>query len=225
MLTGVVLIKNKAENISKCLDSLKFCDKTLVVSEEDHPLGGDFAAQRNWALSQVKSGWILFVDADEVISPDLASEILSAIEKTNFTGFLIHRIDTLWGTPLKHGDVGNVHLLRLGKGGKWVGKVHEIWQIPGNIGTLKNPLYHYPHPSLYEFLHKLNIYSSIRAQELHSQKIKSNLFQIITYPIAKFLYLGIWKLGFADGTTGFIHALTMSFYSFLVRGKLWLLWR
>ncbi len=244
MLTGIVLAHNEEKNVARCLESLKFCDQILVVDDNStdktaklakklgatvvsHPLNGDYAAQRNWALSQVKSPWVLFVDTDEVVSVKLGEEIQSAVKKIEFKGFLIPRMDYMWGKKLSHGDVGGVRLLRLARhgAGEWHGAVHETWDIEGNVGVLRHSLSHYPHPTLVEFLQEINRYSSIRAQELHHAGQRANLFQIIFYPFFKFLYLYLISLGFLDGTAGFVHAMTMTFYSFLVRGKLWLLWR
>lgn len=244
MLTGIVLTHNEEKNIARCLESLKFCDTLLVVDDNstdktvrlakklgatvvNHPLDSDYAAQRNWAISQAKTPWILFIDADEVVSVKLGEEITSAIKKIEYKGWLIPRVDYMWGKKLSHGDVGGVRLLRLARrgAGEWQGAVHETWAIEGNIGALKHPIFHYPHPTLVEFLQEINRYSGIRARELYASGQRVNLFQIIFYPIGKFLDLWILKLGFADGTPGFIHAMTMAFYSFLVRGKLWLLWR
>lgn len=244
MLTGIVLTHNEAQDLPHCLTSLKFCDHVVVVddgSTDDtvkiaaslgaqvlqHSLQGDFAAQRNWALSKVKSTWVLFVDADEVITPALADEIKQAITKIECKGFLICRADHMWGKELKHGDVGDVNLLRLARrgAGQWSGKVHETWQIEGRVGRLRQPLLHHPHPNLVDFLRQINLYSSIRAQELYDFGVRSSVLQIIFYPVFKFLWLWIWKLGCLDGTAGFIHAMTMAFYSFLVRGKVWLLYK
>lgn len=242
MLTGIVLAHNEEANLPQVLASLRFCDQILVIDDDStdktaqiaaqakvslisHSLNGDFSAQRNFALSQVKSGWVLFVDADEIISSELAEELVSAVQSARYSGYYIPRRDVMWNRPLLHGDVGQIKLLRLGLAGsgKWVGMIHETWQIPGNIGTLNHPLMHHPHPSEVSFLRHLNFYSTLRAAELAKSGRKSSLFQIIFYPPAKFVFLWIFKLGFLDGTPGFIHAMTMAFYTFLVRGKLYLL--
>ena len=128
----------------------------------------------------------------------------------------------MWGKHLEYGDVGHVSLLRLGRGGQWHGRVHETWQVAGPVGHLKSPLYHYPHPDYVEFLHHINNYSTLRAGELKTRNCKTSLLEIIFFPLGKFLSLYLIKLGFLDGTMGFIHAMTMSFYTFLVRAKLYL---
>jgi len=243
MLTGIVLVHNEEENLPRCLEALKFCDVVLVVDSgsTDKTISlakkagaavlkhqfVNYGDQRNWALSQAKTPWVLFVDADEVVSVKLGEEIKSAVKKIEYKGFLIPRIDYMWGKKLSHGDVGGVRLLRLARrgAGEWHGAVHEAWAIEGNLGSLKHSIFHYPHPTLVQFLQEINRYSTIRAQELHDAGQHASLLQIVSYPPAKFLGLWLGKLGFADGTPGFIHAMTMAFYSFLVRGKLWLLWR
>ncbi len=240
MLTAIVLTRNEAQNLPRCLESLRFCNEVLVIDDNStdstvqtaakfkarvitHPLNDDFAAQHNFALSQVKSGWALFVDADEFVTPKLAQEITHELKNPQYHAYLVNREDIMWGKHLRHGDSHTqlVRLARVGMG-HWSGRVHESWVIDGRVGELKNLLFHYPHPSLYEFLRKINYYSSLRAQELQELGQKSNLVQIIFYPMLKFLYLGIWKLGFVDGTAGVICAMAMSFYSLLVRGKLFL---
>ena len=245
MLNGVVLVRNEASNLPRCLESLKFCDEVIVVDDTStddsvkvakklgarvvfHPLADDYAQARNWAINQVKSGWILFVDADEVVTVPLEKEIKSMIKKIEYNGFFLPRRDYMWGKELKHGDVGHVQVLRLARkgAGQWTGRVHETWQIEGQVGRLKSHMNHYPHPTMDEFLRHINRYSTIRARELYENGIRSNLLQIIFYPILKFKYLYLVKLGFLDKTAGFVHAMTMVFYTFLVRGKLWLrFWR
>ncbi len=153
MLTTIILAKNEAENLPRSLKSVQFCDQVVVVDSGsadntvkiaqeagaqvlEHPLAGDYAALRNWVLDQVKSPWVLFIDADEVVTARLADEIKKVIQKVEYKGFLIHRIDHMWGKELRHGGVGNVNLLRLARrgSGKWVGQVHEGWRGGGGGG-------------------------------------------------------------------------------------------
>lgn len=244
MITAIVLAKNEEKNIATCLHALSFCDAVVVVDDFStdntakiakkmgatvfqHALNGDFAAQHNWVLSQIKSHWVLFVDADEYVSGALAREIKSAIEKIEYKGFYIRRVDKLWKKVLRHGDVGNAKVLRLARpgAGKWVGRVHEKWQIEGKVGELSNHLEHTPHPTLVEFLHHINDYSTIRAQEFFDAGRKTSLFEIVCGPVWRFFQAYILKLGFLDGTAGFIHAMVMALYMFLVAGKLYLLYK
>jgi hypothetical protein len=174
-------------------------------------------------MSHIKTGWILFVDADEVVTPQLANEIKQLVATKN--GYYVPRQDIIWGRLLKYGDVSQVCLLRLAKvgAGQWHGRVHETWNIPNPVGYLHHPLLHYPHPTLAKFLTHINTYSTIRARELYESGVRTNIAEIVSYPLSKFVLNWILKLGFLDSTPGFIHAMVMAFYSFLVRGKLYLL--
>lgn len=240
MLTAIVLTHNSAHKLETCLGALSFCDHILVVDDNStdatleiaksytteiltHPLNGNFAACRNWAMSHVKSGWILFIDADEIVSENLAAEISAKCLLPNaaYAAYFIRRIDHLWGKTLSHGDLLNAKFIRLAKfnSGLWHDPVHEYWQVTGATATLVNPLDHYPHDSVVSFLQKLNTYSSIRADQFKESDRKSNLFTIAFAPLYKFVHLYIFKYGFLDGTAGFTHAMLMAFYVFLVAAK------
>ncbi len=245
MISAVILTKNEEANISDCVKSLSWCDEVVVVDDNSkdrtielvkklnarvytHPINNDFSSQRNFGLSKAKGDWVLFVDADERVSSSLAFEISNAIIfSSEFNGFYIKRRDVMWKKELKYGESGNMHLLRLGKKGvgKWEGKVHEEWEVKGNIGKLKNPIMHFPHKTFQEFLKEINFYTTVRAEELYKKGAKANFLSILLYPLGKFLFNFLLKLGFIDGMPGLIVALAMSFHSFLVRGKLWLLWQ
>lgn len=248
-LSCVVLTKNEEQNITKCLENVSWADEVIIVDDfsEDKTvekiqsanlriklkiykrrLNGDFSSQRNFGISKARYDWVLFVDADERVSKALALEIKNKISKlkSNYNGYYIKRRDFMWGRELKYGEAGDISLLRLAKRaeGKWQGKVHETWNIKGEIGKLDNPLFHYPHHSINEFLSEINFYTDIRAKELFDKGVKSNFISIILYTKIKFIQNYFVKLGFLDGTRGLILAILMSFHSFLVRGKLWLLW-
>src|SRR5579885_2432976 len=165
-LSCVILAKNEEKNIKECIESVFFCNEILVIDDEStdntgsiakklgakvivHPLHNDFAKQRNFAMSQASGDWILFVDADERVSPALKKEILTVISQTNPQnhGYYIKRIDNMWGKFLQYGETGNLYLLRLAQKGQgvWYGKVHENWIATGKSDTLQHPLLHYPH--------------------------------------------------------------------------------
>ena len=242
MISAVVITKNEEKSLARCLESLSWCDEVVVVDDNskdatrqiakrynarifEHELI-DFSSQRNYALEKAKHDLVFFIDADEEVTQSLKEEILNSIEEEGVDGYFIKREDYMWGKKLSFGDTGGIRLLRLGKKskGKWEGKVHEVWHVQGETGYLSCPLIHYPHPTLEEFLTEINIYSDLRAEELFSNGVRSSVFAVIGYPKAKFISNYLLKLGFLDGVQGLVHAIMMSFYSFLVRGKLWLLW-
>ena len=243
-ISAIIIAKNEEKNIEECLKNLTFCDEVVIVDDNStdktatiakrlgakvfqHSLNNNFATQRDFGLSKAAGDWLLFVDADERVDAKLAKEIQNLIQSNVLeNGFYIKRLDYMWGKVLVHGEAGDIYLLRLAKknAGKWKGKVHETWSIKEPTGVLKNVLYHYPNPTISEFLEKINFYSSLRANELYDAQVKTSFWQIIAYPKAKFIQNYILRRGFMDGNAGFVFAMIMSFHSFLVRGKLWQLW-
>ena len=245
MISAVILTKDEERNIKRCLDSVIWCDEVIIVDDRSsdktleiakkykaliytNPLNNNFSASRNFGLSKVKNEWALFVDADEVISDALAYEISSAVgvndqSLRNFNGFYLRRSDFIWGKRLKFGETGDIKLLRLGRkgAGVWKGMAHERWKIDGLVGKLINPILHFPHKTLEEFLAEVNFYTDIRAIELKQKNTKVYAWSIIAYPFCKFVINYFFKRGFMDGMQGLIFAIVMSFHSFLVRGKLW----
>lgn len=244
MISAIILTRNEEKNIRACIDSVSWCDEILVIDDcstdktreiaktsgakiFSRNLEDDFANQRNFGIDNAKGDWILFIDADERASRPLSFEIQNIInDPLNTTrGYFIKRIDTMWEKKIMHGESGNVKLMRLGKkeAGRWIGSVHEKWEINGKKDTLKNPLLHFPHQTISEFLQDINHYTNLRANELFFKKNHVYPVSIIIFPLGKFFYNFFLKRGFMDGIPGLVQAVIMSFHSFLVRGKLWLL--
>lgn len=241
MVTVVVLSKDEEKNIERCLGSLKWCDEVLVIDDGStdktveiakksgarvikRPLNGDFAAQRNFAIEQAKNSWIFFVDADEVVSRELASEIVEKIKRIEFKGFRVKRLDYLWGRKITHGDIARFNYVRLGRrgAGQWRRRVDEVWEIEGNVGQLTNPLLHYPHQTVSEFLEEINFKSTLNARQFYEEGKRTTSIDWLKPP-ATFFRSWMVKFGFLDGMPGFNIALLLSFHSFLVRSKLYLL--
>ena len=100
----------------------------------------------------------------------------------------------------------------------------EVWEIRGTTNILKNPLLHYPHPTMTDFLNSVNSRSTLNAQVFYEDGKRTRLIDWFKPPL-KFFRNWILRLGFLDGMPGFIMAFMMSFHSFLVRAKLYLLWK
>lgn len=243
-LSAVVLTKNEEKNINDCIKSVSFCDEIIVIDDNStdktretakvlgakvykRRLGGNMAAQRNFALRQARGKWVLFIDADERVPPLLQKEIIQFTNNPLFqyTGFYLKRRDFIWGKEIRHGEVGNIKLLRLARrtSGKWIRRVHESWDIIGRTYLLKNPILHYPHPTMDKFLEGVNRWSSWHALANKKEGKRAILLKIIIWPLAHFAKNYIFKFGFLDGIQGFVLAIVMSFHSFLAWSKLWLL--
>ncbi|MBI3985148.1 MAG: glycosyltransferase family 2 protein [Candidatus Levybacteria bacterium] len=250
MLSVVILTKNEEKNIFDCLETVLWADEIVIVDDFStdrtlevikslenkkikiykNSLNGDFSKQRTFGLSKTTKKWVLFIDADERITSQLREEINTMIinsKESNTQGYYIQRKDVLWGKTLNKGETGNIKFLRLAKrdSGIWFGKIHETWQINGKTDEFENYLIHFPHPTVDEFLEEINFYSTIRAKDLYGQKIRSSFISILNYPLGKFVLNFMLKRGFQDGLEGLVFAIMMSFHSFLVRSKLWLLWQ
>lgn len=243
-ITGIVLSKNEEENIVECLKSLKFCDEIIVVDDfsEDKTvdiakslgakvfkrrLSSDFAGQRNFGLKKAKGEWVIFVDPDERATKKLASEIVQVINNSelDLAGLLFKRTDAFFGREILHSEQGRTKLLRMAKrgSGKWQRKVHETWNVQGKIYELKNPLKHYPHNTLKDFIRNINDFSTIHAKANFDEGKRSGIFKILVWPVLKFIDNFFVKAGFLDGVHGVVLALMMSFHSFLAWSKLWLI--
>lgn len=241
-ISAIILTKNEEKNITECLEQLSWCKEILVIDDEStdntvklarkhgakvyvRPLEGDFSEQRNFGIEKAQEEWIFFLDADERVSAALADEIYQQTSQflTSASGFTLKREDVMWGKKLLHGETGSIRLLRIAKKGKgsWKGHVHETWEIIGEVLPLQQPLLHYPHQDVRNFLSEINTYSTIRAHEIIAKKSSVTYLAIIVYPLSKFIINYLFRQGFRDGIPGIVHALMMSFHSFLVRSKAW----
>lgn len=243
MISAIILSRDSQDSIGRTLASLTWCDELIVIDDfstdrtvdiakqykavvyERH-LKDDFAAQRNFGLTKARGDWILYVDSDEVVSSELAREIQTSLE-IDCVGFYLKRTDWLFGKKLRHGETGRVRLLRLAKknAGKWERTVHEVWNVSGMTGELANPIDHFPHQYVAQFISDVNHYSTLNARYLYSKNVGVSWWHILVYPKAKFFMDYVWYLGFLDGTAGAVVAIVMSFHSFLTRAKLYLLWQ
>ena len=221
------------------ISKIKKQNEKLKIKIFQRNLNSDFAAQRNFGMEETSGEWILFLDADEEISEELKEEIkevirYASLERDDLVGLYIKRRDFFWGRELQFGEVlkvrrkGIFRLIKKGFG-KWYGKVHEELKINPPVGgkklktlQLRNFINHFPHQTVKEFLQEINFYSSLRADELFKQGKKTNILEIIFYPLFKFILNYVIYFGFLDGSSGFIYAFMMSFHSFLVRGKLFI---
>lgn len=251
-ISAVVLTKNEQNHIEDCLNSLDFLDEIIIVDDFSSDetlkrieeinknkkikikvfrrhLNNDFARQRNFGLKNVKGEWVLFIDADEVISLELRKKLIDFKNKEieeKIGAFYIKRRDFFWGREVKHGEVRKIRkmgLIRLVRKnfGYWKGKVHEEFKpLNTQTGRLKAFINHYPHQTIKDFLKKINFYSTLKAKELYEQRKKPNLFKLLFYPFGKFILSYFIYLGFLDGPAGFVYSFMMSFHSFLVRVKL-----
>ncbi len=227
-LSVIVITKNEASNIKACLESVSFANEIIVldsgskdetvaiaqkytdkVYEVDWP---GYGIQRNRALEKASGDWVLALDADEIVTPDLALEISSVLDQPHsFDAYLIPRQSQYCSQTIYYGDWKNDKCLRLFKRGKAhfnEVKVHEQLIVNGTTGTLNCHLAHNTFQNLEEVLFKLNLYSSLSADLKYSQGKRSGLATAILRGVWTFFRSYLFKWGFLDGKRGFMLAVS-----------------
>lgn len=216
----VVIDDESTDDTVKNIKSL--ADKNLSVKIFKRKLDNNFSEQRNFGLKMCQNDWVLALDADETPTPEAIS-YLNQISLEKGYNYAFKRNIVYLGHIVSHGqclDDCPIKLFNKNEG-KYILTVHEIWESDAFTIDTYQTILHYSIKNLYLFLEKINHYSSIRAQELFNQGHHPHLWEIIFYPLLKFLNLYLLKFGFLDGTAGIIISLVLSFNSFLVRSKLW----
>jgi glycosyltransferase involved in cell wall biosynthesis len=248
-LSVVILAKNEEQSIGSCIKSASqlfvgdnalsgeviiiddfSSDNTVNLAKNlgakiyQRRLNSDFSSQRNFGLKKAKGDWVLFLDADELLSTDLTSEIKRKINMPGIDGYFIARQDVFMGKKMQGGDWGKISLMRLGKKdkGRWERWVHEEWRVNGNTSSLTAVLPHSGHKTLSEFVNKLNFYSKIHAESNFKEGKKPSFIKIIIFPLLKFINNFVFKNAYRDGTHGFVYSVFMSFHSFLSWSQLWI---
>jgi len=240
-VSALVIAHNEEKNIRRCLESLSWADEIVLVDAESQdgtvqiakeytqrvysqPWGG-FVAQRNWALQQAQHQWVLFLDADEVISPRLREEIEALKTKGigECRGFEIPRKSFYLGGWVNHCGWYPNYQLRLfdREEGKWEGgMIHEKVKVQGRVERLKGEILHYPYPDLSSHLQRLDNYSTLKAEDLYHQGKRPHFWDLLFRPFFKFLKMFFLRFGFLEGMRGLIISCFGAYYSFLGYAKL-----
>lgn len=239
-LSVTIITLNEEENIKRCLASVKQMANEIIVVDSgstDNTVEivkecgakifvrdfDNYADQKNFAISKATRNWIFSLDADEVVTPELAKEILKAIKDSRYDGYLISRRNIILGAEIKHSRWSpDKHVwLWKRKKGKWKGKVHEEVLVDGGVGELKNAKIHYQHKTVAEFIDMLNKYTELEAEEKISKEIKFSFFRMFYDPTLSFFRRFVYKKGFLDGWRGFILAYLMAIYRMATWIKVW----
>lgn len=243
-LTVAILSHNESDNLAKLLPTLGFANEVIVVNDNstdntkkvvsqnkakllNNRLNADFAKQRNFALENSHNDWVMFVDADERLSPELKKYFEDFEPDKNISGYSFRRIDWFYNKQLRFGETGRTMVTRLvnRKLGQFTRPVHETWTSNFPVKKTNLLLYHYPHPSVSEFIKHINYYSTINADYLKKMGKKPSILGMMFVPLFKFIYTYFVLVGFLDGTRGFVYSFMMSFHSFLTRSKLYALYQ
>ncbi len=189
----------------------------------------NFSDQKNFGNSKTSFPWILSLDADERVSPELREEILELKEgEPACSGFSMPRQTYYLGRWIRHGGWYPDRKLRLflKSKGHWEGEyVHETLVIEGTVNNLKGSLHHFTYRNIRDHLERINTFSDLGAQKLYAQKKKCHWYHLALVPFLNFLKSYFWRVGFLDGFAGFVVS-TLHGYSVFIRyAKLKEIWR
>ena len=244
---SVVLITlNEESNLPRTLKSVGWAQEIIVVDSGStdqtvviaRAAGArvfqeswrGFAAQKNLAIAHATGDWVLSLDADEEVSPELAREIQETLSDTPpFSAYRLRRLNHFMGKPLLHGGYWPDPKLRLFKRG-WakfaVRAVHETMESGGPAGELRNPLLHHCYPTIEEYVEHVNRYSTLSAWMVIEsgqapQSMAALIWHSVFNPVATFIYNYIFRLGFLDGPEGLLQHLNHAIYIHWKYAKAW----
>jgi glycosyltransferase involved in cell wall biosynthesis len=239
--SAVVITWNEEDRLRRCLESVAWADevvvvdagsrdKTLEIAREFtdrivvHPWPG-FAAQKNFAVAQATGDWILSIDADEEVSPELRRELEGILRRDGTAaGYSVPRRNIFWGQWVRHGGLypdWQLRLFRRGRGRFVDRAVHESVEVDGAVVRLRGALVHRSYRDITEFLDRANRYSSLAADDLLRRGRPVGAAQLALRPLGRFLSMYVFRGGFLDGWRGLLLAMLYAYYVFIRSVKAW----
>ena len=232
---AAILTKNEARHIGDCIQSVAWADEIMLEDsfsddgtiEIAQKLGVkifqnkfvNFAVARNTALENAKTlagRWILFVDADERVTLELAQEIKAVIQNDDIAGWWIPRYNMMWGHIMQGGGWYPDHQLRLMQVNQarydLKRQVHEIVVLDGQVGYLKEHLLHYNYDTIAQFKSKQNRYIDLEAKILKEKGIRAKPWTYVSMPLREFYRRYVSLQGYKDGRVGLQVCALMSWY-------------
>ena len=237
-ITATVITLNEEANIGGCLESLEFADEIVVVDSGStdrtaeicrahpkvhfHQLPWEgFGRQKNLAGSLALHDWILNVDADERVSPELRASVLGA-ELTSHHCFRMARENYFGRRWIRRCGWYPDYTTRLydrRQAGFSARAVHESVVCQGSVGTLQGRLVHYSYQGIADYLRRMDRYSTLAAQELAKSRKSPSLAKLLYKPVFTFLKMYLLKLGLLEGYTGLLLSLLYAQYTFCKYAK------
>jgi glycosyltransferase involved in cell wall biosynthesis len=225
-LSAVVIARNEESAIDACLDSLAWCQEIVVIDSGstdrtremavargarliDHAWEG-YGRQKNFAVRQAANDWVLCIDADEIVGPELRAGIEKALAAPAFRAYEMARCNRFMGRWLRHGEGYPDWILRLfdRRSAHWSeDPVHEKVVTEAAVGRLDGDLLHESAETLHSYLEKQNRYTSLQAEVLYRNGVRPRLFKLVFSPLVRFLKFYFLRLGVLDGVPGLVHIL------------------
>ena len=237
----IVPTYNEQDNIEDCLRSVAWADEVLVVDSfsTDRTLEiarrftsriiqreyGNSASQKNWAIPQAAHRWVMVVDADERVTPELREEIQALLSRgPDCGGYVIRRVNHFLGRRIRHGGWARDRVLRLWDrtlGHYQEKEVHAEVDVAGPVRELRHPLLHLTFRSWDIYLRKIDRYTSWGAEDLRKRGRRATAIDLVVRPMARFVKRYILQLGFLDGVPGLMITGIDSWAVFVKYARLW----
>ena len=239
----VVTLNEEKRRLRECLQVLDWADEILVVDSGStdrtvevarqcgarvlhHPWAG-FGPQKNWGIERCRHDWVLSIDADEIITPGLAGEIMRAVSKPHATDGYYLGISTYLGNQRIRCFEGLklIRLFRREKGKYDDPMTDETVRVPGKAGILREKIRHYGFSGYSEYISKFNYYTDLEAKKIYPQKMLngefSSGFTALLEGLKVFLKFYFFRLGFLDGALGLFVATFSMLYPMVSYFKAW----
>ncbi len=239
-LSVIIIAKNEEARIATCLEAVSFADERIVLDNDsidttsdiakEHGAtvvrfsSSDFAKLRNTAASKAKGEWVLYVDADEIVTGELAANLQKVIRDWspgNATGFSLHRKNYYLGTLWPTGE-WMLRCFRKDALLRWEGPVHETALIRGRVARIRGDLLHDTHRTLSEMVIKTNEWSETEA----ALRLAAHHPPIMWWRMLRVMVTAFWDSyirqgGWRVGTAGIIESIYQGFSMFITYAKLW----
>lgn len=242
-LSVCVIACDEEETLGHCLRSAEFADERVVVVDAKsrdgtgeiarelgarvsvHPYEGN-VEQKNLALAQTRGTWVLALDADEAVTPELQREIEEFLLRPpeGVEGAEVNRVTFHLGRWIRHGDFYPDWQLRLFRrgAGEWCGvNPHGRVRVAGRVVRLRGELEHRSYRDLADQVERIQDFSTIQAMANHRRGRRFHLRDLLLRPPARFLRAYLLKAGFRDGVPGLVIAVATAFHVFLKYAKQW----
>ena len=238
-LSVTVITKNEAADIGAALASVKWVDEIIVVDSESQDetvaiaractervivrAWPGYVEQKNFAATQASNDWILSLDADERVTPELAREIEATLANPAHAAYRIPRVTWHLGRWIRSTDWYPDHQLRLydRRRARWTGRlVHESMTVDGAIGQLRGELQHFAYRDISDHLETIDRYTTYAARQMLDNGRRAGLVRLAGHPPLAFLRNYLVRGGIRDGVPGFIVSSLNAYYVFLKFAKL-----
>ncbi len=234
-LSVALITYNEEDRLSRVLESVKDLATEIIVvdshsTDKTREIAESFGAkvfvedwkgfvnQKNSALQKCSQEWVLFLDADEVLSEELQQSIKTALKDPQYDGYMVNRRTYYLGKFLRYTwqPEWRLRLVKRNANPRWEGRdPHDVLKIKGRVGKLRGDLYHYSFRSLKDHLIKSLRYAEISSEEKFLQGLEVKPTDLFLRPLWNFTKLYFIKGGIRDGLRGFLACSISSFYTFM----------